>query len=272
VTDALIAIMEPDGSLSRSDPGQRPLYSITKTYIAACILKTGIDLDRPASDWIGSDWLPDGRQISIRQLLNHTSGLRDYGALSAYQQAVAAGGRSWNDRDFAERTLHPALLGRPGNTFAYSNPGYWVLGRLLETELGKPLAEVIKELVLAPLALEDTTMVTGTFADDLPGYPAEWVWHGLLVGTAADTARFLASDLIGPLADDPVPVPGTHPGWQNPHYGYGLMIEPGERQGHNGGGPGYAASAWRLQDGRTVCALVRGGDDLEAMNAALTAV
>jgi D-alanyl-D-alanine carboxypeptidase len=269
--DMLLAIREEGGIFSHCDPGVRPLYSLTKSYIAAAVFVLDIDIRRSVADWISPDWLPGGKDIRVEHLLNHTSGLSDYGALPAYRQAIADGHPPWSDETFAGHTLHRPLLFEPGSGFAYSNPGYWLLGRILERKAERDLASVLDETIFQPLALQETRMVSGQFANDLPGYPAEWVWHGLLVGSARDSAEFMASDLITPLRARLTPVPGNHPPWRAPHYGFGLMTEPGELFGNNGGGPGYSAACYRFESsGRTLCLLARGATDQEALTRLLT--
>ncbi len=261
--DALIAIREADGTFSRADPGVRPLYSITKTFIAAAIDALTIDEARPAADWIDDRWLPRGREISIRQLLTHSSGLRDYGALPAYGQAIERGSPVWSDQTFAEHTLAQPLLFEPGEGFAYSNPGYWLLKRIIEIESGLPLAQALEKLFFEPLQLSSLSVADGLFAGDLPHYPSGWVWHGLLLGSPAEVAEFMASAAVSALNRNAVAVPGRHPGWQSPHYAHGLMTEPGISFGHNGGGPGYSAACHRnLETGRVVSVLARGEQDL----------
>ncbi|MEM8769943.1 MAG: serine hydrolase domain-containing protein, partial [Pseudomonadota bacterium] len=257
------AVREADGSFSRADDGVRPLYSITKTFIAAAIDALAVDETRPASDWFEESWLPRGREISVRQLLTHSSGLRDYGALPAYAEAITSGEPVWSDSSFAEQTLMQPLLFEPGTSFSYSNPGYWLLKRIIEIESDLPFAQALERLLFAPMKLESLSVADGVFAEDLPHYPSGWVWHGLILGTPADVAEFMASAAVSALYRNAVAVPGKHPGWQAPHYAHGLMTEPGTSIGHNGGGPGYSAACHRnLQNGRVACVLARAEQDL----------
>lgn len=268
--DALVAIQEKGGSLSRNDPCIRPLYSISKTFIAASVMSLGIDLELPASNWLGREWLPDGDKIRIRHLLTHSAGLRDYGVLPEYAEAIESGEPVWSDETFAVHTLLKPRHFEPGEGFAYSNPGYWVLKRILELETRSSLAEVVRSQILAPLSLTETSVAEGQFAPDLPDYPAGWVWHGLLVGSAADCVRFMTSEFVEPLKALTVRVPGRRTNWQHPHYGLGVMIEPGKRYGHNGGGPGYTAACYCFEDsGRTICVLMQKGPEDGAMIEAL---
>ena len=263
--DALVAIREKDGVFSRSDQGSRPLYSITKTFIAAAIMRLEVPLEQYVAYWFGPEWLPDGNRITVRQLLTHSAGLRDYGALPEYEQAIRAGRAPWSDAEFAAPTLQQPLLFEPGSGFSYSNPGYWLLNQIVAREAGAPFADAMQRLILDPLGLHDTTVADGIFADDLAGYPAGWVWHGLLVGSAEDAASFMSSSFTRPLLNDAVSVGAPHRGWRHPHYALGLMLEPGERFGHNGGGPGYTAACYHFeQSGRTFCVLDRGSESEDA--------
>lgn len=262
-----MAIADVDGTLLRADDAVLPLYSITKTYIAAALFTLDIDIEAPVSDWFDRSLLAAGDRISVRALLNHTSGLCDYGGLAEYARAIHNGEPVWSDDVFAAHTLKRELLFEPGRGWSYSNPGYWLLKQICQRVSGLDFASLIDRQICQPLGLQHTRAVSGIFADDLPAYPAEWVWHGLLLGTPADTVRFLESPLIAPLLAAPVAVPGHQPGWMAPHYGYGLMIEPGVRYGHNGGGPGYSASCNHfIQSGRTLCVLTPAVDSEVAMH------
>lgn len=257
MTDA-IAIVDRDGRLDVAADAVLPMYSLTKTFIAAAVVALKIDLRELIATWIDRCWAPRGAEITVQHLLQHTSGLRDYGGLSAYHDAVRAGGAVWSDETFADHTLRQPLLFEPGVGWAYSNPGYWLLGQIAQRETGLDLAGVFRRTIVEPLDLRSIRLARGVFSDALPNYPAEWVWHGLLLASAADVARFMASDLAARLAQHIVPVPGQHVGWIAPHYGYGVMVEPGVRYGHLGGGPSFSAACFKfIANGRTICVLMQ---------------
>ena len=260
------AIVNQDGALLLDEGPALPIYSIAKTFIACAVVQTGIDLQTPVARWIEARWLPDADGITVAHLLNHTAGLPDYTTLAAYGAAIDAHAPPWTDIEYAAKTLHQPRLFAPGERFAYSNPGYWLLKRVLELEHGQSWPDVLRALITGPLQLQSTQVVTGQFADDLPHYPAEWVWHGVITSRAADIARFMASDLIPPLLASPFAVHRPQPHWQDPHYGYGVMIEPGAMYGHNGGGPGYCASCFHfIHRGLTGCVLMSSEREDEAM-------
>ena len=253
-----IATVDRDGRLDVAADAMLPIYSLTKTFIAAAIVALGIDPCEPISTWIERDWVARGPEITVQHLLQHTSGLRDYGSLPAYHDAVKAGGVAWSDETFADHTLRQPLLFDPGTGWAYSNPGYWLLGQIAQRETGLDLAGVLRRTIVEPLDLRCTHLACGVFSETLPNYRAEWVWHGLLVASAADVARFMASDLAAPLAEHVVPVPGQHEHWVAPHYGYGVMVDPGIRYGHLGGGPGFSAACFQfIASSRTLCVLMQ---------------
>jgi D-alanyl-D-alanine carboxypeptidase len=234
------------GRVIESSGDPLPIYSITKTFIAAAILALKIDLQAPISGWIDPAICPRANNITVEHLLTHTSGLRDYGNNPAYIEAVKTRQPAWADETFAEHTLRQPLLFEPGAGWSYSNPNFWLLSQIAQRQSGLDFEGVIRQQIILPLRLAQTRVANGIFSSRLPEYPAGWVWHGLLIASAEDVARFMASGLVTPLGRHLVKVPGVQPLWDAPHYGYGLMVEPGVRLGHNGGGPGYTASCFKF--------------------------
>ncbi len=281
-----------------------PIYSITKTYIATLVLlavRAGrLDLNEDVSGHCPD--LPDAGRISLRQLLNHTAGLRDYGPLPEYHQAIAGGAPVWSDEEFATRTYRRGGLFAPGAGWSYANPGYALLVRILEATWRQPLAQQLRERVCQPLTLARTRLADSLDHPDIcpasspllspagnprpvkSNYPAGWVWHRLIVSDAADTARFLDALLRGHWLGDTltnammelVPVGGDHPPWTEPGYGLGLMGEPrgprGPLYGHNGGGPGYSASAYHVLETGTTVTVIAATEDADAVLAAAFAL
>ena len=267
------AVADAHGTFLVREDASLPIYSIAKTIIASLVLRTGIDPTTSVAHWIDSDLLPGNRAITIEHLLCHTSGLTDYGALPAYHQAIQSGAPPWSDAEFAAHTLQQPLLFEPGRGWSYSNPGYWLLTQVVERESGLPLAELVRQFVSEPLGLNSLYVAEGQFAADLPWYPAGWVWHGLMVVEACDVVRFMMSDLVRPLLRTLVAVPHAQPPWRKPHYGYGLMVEPDDRYGHNGAGPGYSASSFHFPaTGLTACVLMRTNTEDAAMQRVLALV
>jgi len=152
-----------------------PIYSITKTLTAICVLRlveTGaLRLVDAAGRWLPELGLP--ATITLTHLLRHTSGLRDYGPLPDYHEAVRAHpDRPWTRLQFLDAVLPQGLLFAPGEGFSYSNVGYMLLVDVLERVTGQAFAEVVDHFINRPLALQDTTVLDQV--DDLmrcvPGF------------------------------------------------------------------------------------------------------
>ena len=269
-------------------------YSITKTVTAALILQLR-DERRLALDDRLARWFPRidrAAEISLRQLLNHTAGLPDYGALASYQAAVRTSPSTpWTFERFAAETFDRGLRFDPGTGWAYSNPGYMLLKRIVEDLADRSFADLVAERIAGPLGLARTFVpasvedlrslapaTSRALADDRAlrdvreHYHPGWVSHGVVASTPSDIARFLHALFRGRIvsADSlremtalvPVPMePGARAPWAEPSYGLGIMADPRSRWGrvwgHNGGGPGYSTSAFHAPDldGLSVCAM-----------------
>ncbi len=262
-----LCVLDKEGNTLRYSPGTMPIYSITKTLIASAILTTDVDLDTSIHTWIDPGLCP--HPVTVSQLLNHTSGLSDYGALPAYKDAIDAG-NPWSDAEFARHTLQQPLLFEPGTHFAYSNPGYFLLKSILEAVTDHAFTEIMQTLIFEPFEMASARVARGQFATDLAWYPAEWVWHGLVLSDPADVARFMAR-LPHRYGSNNVRVEHAFLPWRNPHYGNGLMIEPDSHYGHNGNGPGYSASCMHfIHTGITGCVIQQTSGDKRDSDLALT--
>ncbi|MBX2877717.1 MAG: beta-lactamase family protein [Saprospiraceae bacterium] len=133
--------------------------SISKQFTAACILhledQGKISLDDDIHKYFPE--LPRYKEgtITIRQLLHHTSGLRDYLIL------LQVMGNSWdmtynNDQGFALLTRQQQLCFTPGTKYGYSNSGYLLLAEIIERKSGKSLAQYAKEHLFDPLGMKNT--------------------------------------------------------------------------------------------------------------------
>ena len=103
-----------------------PWWSLTKAALAAgaLVLVAGGRLELDAS--------LAGRPFTLRQLLQHTAGLPDYGGLPAYHEAVARRAEPWSADELLRRVSSDTLLFSPGQGWAYSNVGYFFVRRLIE--------------------------------------------------------------------------------------------------------------------------------------------
>ena len=102
-----------------------------------------------------------GRDVTIRRLLTHTSGLPDYEQLM--EEVEAGGEQRWTpDRQIRDNEvlalLEKQAQGRfaPGGRWAYSNSGYVVLGLIAAQAAGRPFGDVLRERIFAPLGMTRT--------------------------------------------------------------------------------------------------------------------
>lgn len=248
------------------------IYSLTKSVIAATALRLvangELALDTPIAQWMPQ--APHARQITVRQLLQHTSGLPDYGHLSQYHQAVRQGQTPWSPAVFLAQTgAEERLLFEPGAQFAYSNIGYMLLGQLLETIRATSLSSIVQREIFQPLQLKRAFLPStpedlkplalgasdylGT-SDTARHYHPGWVAHQVIAAPAREVATFYHGLLSGQLLPldllKTMQAPNTLPQmpgrpWRQPGYGLGLQVDsgypPNTIYGHTGGGPGASA-------------------------------
>ncbi|WP_370961863.1 serine hydrolase domain-containing protein [Amycolatopsis sp. cg9] len=208
--------------------------SITKTFTAAAVLRQAenglLDLDRPARHYLPE--LVPGDAITVRMLLDHTSGLAEYlpyayPSLRAFPDLANTSPQSLDDHRFTR--FDPAELirlgvsapraGRPGGTPGwYSNTNYLLLCALLEHVTGTAAEKVITRDVIERAGLRHTELPCGTHVDgphsrlyeswfgmidpprDYSVYDMSWVGPSAsLISTVADLNRFYARLLAGEI-------------------------------------------------------------------------
>jgi CubicO group peptidase (beta-lactamase class C family) len=134
--------------------------SVTKQFTAASVLLLAqqgkLSLDDPVRKYIPE--LPDyGTSITIRQLLNHTSGLRDWGSVAAIGGQPRWDRFAYSDSDALEITARQRALNyAPGSEYSYTNTGYNLLAVLVDRVAGKPLPEFSHDMIFVPLAMTST--------------------------------------------------------------------------------------------------------------------
>ncbi|HEX8865223.1 MAG TPA: serine hydrolase domain-containing protein, partial [Lentzea sp.] len=129
------------------------LGSVTKTYTATAIMRLvqdgQVDLDAPVRRYVPELSLADDREFTVRQLLNHTSGL-DWGTL------VDTGEGDDALQKHVEELKTLKLIGAVGERPSYSQSGYNLAGRIIENVTGQTYEQAITTLLLEPLGLGDT--------------------------------------------------------------------------------------------------------------------
>ncbi|WP_181009420.1 serine hydrolase [Streptomyces sp. SM11] len=292
------------------DDGYLRLGSTTKTFVATVVLQL-VGEKRISLDQTVEQLLPgvvsgagsDGRTITVRDLLRHTSGLSDY----IYDVFPDPGARTyfadrWNAYP-PEELVALAMRHEPafpaGAGWEYSNTNYVLAGMVIEKITGRTWEQQVKDRILRPLGLRRTD-TPGTrpflphphtanyqqFTEDgpmidttLPYRPFDSGADGSMTGTARDLSRFFTALADGRLLKPaelaamrttvPVPQDSGHPAGTRD--GLGLFFTPlscgGGYLGHGGSGFGYVIRAATTTDGRrtvTVSAHSRAGDPQNA--------
>ncbi|MGW5848105.1 serine hydrolase domain-containing protein [Streptomyces sp. NPDC055254] len=260
----------PDGNV------QYRIGSITKTFTAVLVLRLRdeglLGLADPLEKYLPGTGVGE---VTVAQLLSHTAGLG----------AETPG--PWWERSSAE--LRPELadvLGEvplrhePGRRHHYSNPGYTLLGSLVEALRGMPWEEALRAEVLEPLGLTRTTSLPEAphaggwavhpWADLMMPEPLEdlglMAAAGQLWSTTGDLARFadfllrgdarvLSRESLREMRTSAAP---PEPGLADLGYGLGLQlaVHGGRRlAGHSGSLPGFVAGLW-LSEADDVAAVV----------------
>ncbi len=132
------------------------LASITKSFTAMAAMmlqeKGKLSLQDSICNHL-TDCPGTWKPITIRQLLNHTSGISDYVSAPGFMRTIPL--RLTNDELIASFKNKP-LLFAPGEKFSYSNSNYILLGRIIEKVSGQPYAGFVQENIFAPLNMKDS--------------------------------------------------------------------------------------------------------------------
>lgn len=265
--------------------------SITKTFVATVVLHLVdehlVELDAPVEKYL-PDVVRDGDRITVRQILQHTSGIPDYMKTPGWSTNRWRGDDRF--RDYRPRQLLQQAFTRPpdfapGAKFRYSNSNYIVAGLLIEAVTGRPYGTEIDRRILRPLHLSGTSLPGSNprlpepaihAAADIDGRRVDvteqnetldWA-AGEMISTQADLATFFDALLGGRLLSDKTlaEMRRTVPMGSGFHYGLGLerfdLPCGGQIWGHGGQLLGYVTYAYRRDDGRGFTLLeVSGTDD-----------
>lgn len=165
--------------------------STGKSFVGALTLKLARDgviaLDQPISRWLGEKpWfkrLPNAKDITVRDLAMHTSGLPDHLFLASYQNAVGSGEFVLPERLEPEKFIAFVLDEKPlfpaGQGFQYTDTGYLLLGLLIESATGSSYFSELRKQFLDPLSL---TLTSPSDHRRLPGLSTGYVSNEFFTG------------------------------------------------------------------------------------------
>ena len=258
--------------------------SVGKTYVAAVAMQLvaegKLDLDAKVSRYLGDlPWwsrVPNAADVTVRQLMTHTSGIVRYEFNPVVERKLRDEPmKAWTPSERLEVLLDQPAPFAAGQGWEYSDTNYILVGMIIERLTGMDYYEALRRRVLGPLGLRNTIPsdrpelpgVANGYAgpkNDLGGYDAsvvsrdgvsklavnpqfEWTGGGI-ASTSEDLARWGKLFYEGRVVDTTVVrqmVAAAVPArlGRDVKYGLGVIVRPtplGEAWGHSGFFPGYA--------------------------------
>ncbi|MFK8054544.1 MAG: serine hydrolase domain-containing protein [Saprospiraceae bacterium] len=175
-----------------------PIASISKTITAAVILQQFddglLDLDDLLSVYLPASLIgeiPNASEATLRQLLNHTSGIPDYLTAKQFLNSLNEPYLIETQREKLKYAHNQEPTNSPGEEFSYSNTNFVLLGLVAEVIDEMPLWEVIDARIAQPLSLPNFAM--GTELDPIPDDVAR-PYLALNGGKYSDIISFAVSD------------------------------------------------------------------------------
>ncbi len=251
--------------------------SITKQFVATAILQLAaaqkLSLDDRISKFL-SDSPPAWREITLRHLLVHTSGIANFTALPEFD------GRTWmykTAEDVVRLVRDRPLEGAPGTVFSYDNTGYVILGLIVEKASGKRLGDYLSAQIFGPLGMRHTGFVSDqVLMHRATGYVFEGAawndtpWMSNVIESGAGGMYSTVDDLLrwDQALYDPrrLRLTDLTPMFTDYGHGFGYGYVVGSEGGHrvwwhNGHTDGFGAMLARYPDDRLTIIVLSNDDD-----------
>ena len=260
--------------------------SITKQFAAATLLQMVDDgllsLDDPVSKFL-PDYPGDGAAVTVRQLLNHTSGIKSYTNLPGWMAETDTAQPLTNEELVAIFSAEPMEFA-PGSAWNYNNSAYYLVGVIIEQVSGRPWYEEMERRIAAPLGLstlgfrtdEAATPAFATgytfdgenrFAASKPIHPSVPGAAGALSGTVLDLAKWASAlhggKVLGAETYAAMTAPTVLTDGEEIPYGYGLGLSDLRGRpaiGHSGGIFGFSTDSIYLPDEDVFVAVLANSD------------
>ncbi|MFE5402825.1 serine hydrolase domain-containing protein [Streptomyces sp. NPDC056580] len=134
--------------------------TVTATLVLQQVAEKRIGLDDTVEKWLPG-LVRGGEHITVRMLLNHTSGLGDFLLTPEFLPSLTGQEqRTWTPQELLAITPEQDPPTEPGKTYSYSNANYEALGLILEKATGSSLAELIEQKITKPLGMKDSFLAT----------------------------------------------------------------------------------------------------------------
>jgi D-alanyl-D-alanine carboxypeptidase len=201
--------------------------SITKTFTATVILKL-VEMGRLRLDQSIVRWeprIPNAKRITIRMLLNMTSGIWDEGGAGPTGKTSLLGqwlsrhcrpknprpdcGRFWRPQQLVDLAVQQGPAAYPPGIFYYSDTNYMILGIIAQKVMHTNLGWLVKRFILDPLHMHQTSMPTLTMQISPPGavgyvglpLPPNLPTHYAVSPSPSPSAFFGAGNIVSTLGD-----------------------------------------------------------------------
>lgn len=264
--------------------------SVTKTYVSATILSLVADGSLALEDTL-DNWhpdIPDADIITVRQLLDHTSGIYNYTDDEGFFTGILADpARVYSPAELvAVAAAHPPYFA-PGADWYYSNTNYILLGMIIEAVTGEPVAAAIRSRMLDPQSLHHTFLdgdepMQGVLAHGFgrDGTDMTFALHpsaawaaGAVTATAGDLADWAMAlyggDVVSPdLRDDMLDLVDVTRFIPGGSYGLGVMafdasVVGTPLIGHGGAIPGFLSEMYYLPDHDSVIVTIVNSEEAD---------
>ncbi|QRO01871.1 beta-lactamase family protein [Archangium violaceum] len=285
--------MEPATDMKAED--RLRAGSITKTYVATVMLQLQaegkLSLDAPLSTWFPD--FPRANEITVRRLLNHTSGAANYTTLPDFAAQLESNpGKVWTPEELIALGASASPEFEPGTKWSYSNTNYILAGLIIEKVTGTPLTQQLHTRIFEPLGLKNTGLdgLEPLPALTVRGYirpsPESTTWMdytdvlhpsaagsaGALASTADEVSAFyqalLGGSLLPPQQREEMRQWVSLQSPEYPAYGLALAKLPtpaGELHCHDGNIPGFSALAGYLPERKAAVAVLINKEDANAV-------
>lgn len=263
------------------------IASITKQFTATTILMLAdegkLDLDDDINKFLPG-YPTEGKRITIKQLLTHTSGIANFTSKPGFEAGVA---EDLTPGQMIDTFKNDPLQFEPGTRYAYSNSGYFLLGVIIEKVSGLSYAQFVEQRIFVPLGMNNSAY-DGHERGNAPraqGYTRSGTGTGVgfehgkvvsmtqpyaaggLVSTVDDLARWdaavSAGTLLKPASQQKAFTAHILPDGKSVPYGYGWSIgklRGMTMQSHGGGIYGYSSYALRLPGQQLYVAVLTNAD------------
>ena len=242
--------------------------SITKQFTAATILQLvaegKVSLDAPLTDYL-PEYPQPGGAATVRQLLNHTSGIMSYTAMPGFMEPENTA-KAMTTAQMLAYFGAAEMPAAHGERFSYNNSGYILLGAIIERVTGKNWDAAIRERIASPLGLRSlnsgiyeagvANMAKGYSMDEGKVVPTQVIHMslphsaGALIGTVGDLATWASALHSGKVVPDALYSQMIAPtvladGSESP-FGFGLLngeVRGAATIGHSGGIFGFSTDS-----------------------------